>query len=215
MNYQRKQFEEKLEKLKLSESEKNCYRRLNWELMHSRIVCSHSDIVGLAERIKPMVKIDVQERKVVFCSSGRAVTRAIIADAPLSDNFLEYLVSGKAKLEHVKQKLVRLVRFTCYFPSDDKENINLTVETVLQQVPRGVALKQAICFEVQFLSEIATDNYDQVLKCHKANVVLYVPDFGKLNLCRQEERELPSSDDENKKKDKADSQEESTERNRP
>ena len=200
MNFKRNQFEEKLGELNLSENEKNCYRRLNMELLRSRIVYDNKQLISLAQNIKPMVKIDVQEKKVVFCSLGKQFVRAVIADAPFHDNYLEYLMSGKAKMEHLKYRMVQLARFTCYFPSDNEKNINLTVETVLQQVPRSVALKQATCFEARFFSEVPAENYDRILQCHKASVALYAPDFTKPKMRRQAERELPSSDDKNKER---------------
>jgi len=199
MNNQRKEFEERMLEANLPEKEKECYRRLNFELMRSRIVYSSEQLGYLAKRIKPMVKIDVHEKKVVFCSAGKEVKRALIADAPFSDNYLMYLLAAKVKLEHIRTDLVILKKFTCYFPTDDKETINLTVEAVLQQAPRGVALKQATCFEVQFLSEVAADNYDPILQCHKGSVVLYAPVYKRPDLCRQEERELPTQ---GKKEDK-------------
>ena len=192
MNNQRKEFEERMQSANLSEGEKSCYRRLNFELMRSRIVYTGEQLGSLAKRIKPMVKIDVNETKVIFCSEGKKIVRALIADAPFSDNYLTYLKKAKVKLEHLKYPLLSLKSFTCYFPTDDKENINLTVEAVLQQAPRVAALKQATCFEVCFLSDVAADNYDPILQCHKASVVLYAPDIKKIRLLRQEERELPT-----------------------
>ena len=185
------------------------------ELLRSRIVYDNKQLVSLAQNIKPMVKIDVQEKKVVFCSLGKKFVRAVIADAPFSDNYIEYLMSGKAKMEHLKYRMVQLARFTCYFPSDNEENINLTVETVLQQVPRGVALKQATCFEARFFSEVPAENYDQILQCHKASVALYAPDFTKPEMRRQTERERPSSDDKNRERNRKASQKENAKKGKP
>ena len=203
MNNQRKEFEERMQSANLSEGEKSCYRRLNFELMRSRIVYTGEQLGSLAKRIKPMVKIDVNETKVIFCSEGKKIVKALIADAPFSDNYLEYLLKAKVKLEHLRYPLAKLAKFTCYFPTDDQESINLTVEAVLQQAPCRAVLKQAACFEVCFLSDVAADNYDPILQCHKAMVCLYAPDIMRIKQLAQVERELPTPPEEEKKDKKA------------
>ena len=48
--YQRKEFEERMQSANLSEGEKSCYRRLNFELMRSRIVYTGEQLGSLAKR---------------------------------------------------------------------------------------------------------------------------------------------------------------------
>lgn len=202
MNNQRKLFEERMNALKLSESEKNCYRRLNFNLVCSRAARDYEELSRLAKRIKPVVKINITEKKVVFCGLGSEIRKAQIVDAALNDNYLSSLLEAKVKIKPIPYELKKLVKFTCYFPSEDENVANLTIAAVLQQAPNSAALAQTEYFEACFLSDNMADSYDQILQSHKAHVILYAPVIPKGNLLTQAERELPSSEDEDKAESK-------------
>ncbi|MBR1600510.1 MAG: hypothetical protein IJ677_02915 [Alphaproteobacteria bacterium] len=208
MNNQRKMFEERLNALKLSESEKNCYRRLNFELLCSRAARNYEELSRLAQRIKPVIKINITEKKVVFCGLGSEIRKAQIVDAALNDNYLSSLLKAKVKIKPIPYELKELVKFTCYFPSEDENVANLTIAAVLQQAPNGTALSRAEYFEACFLSDNMADSYDRILQSHKAHVILYAPVLPKNNLLAKAERELSSSEGE----DKAESEKETKEK---
>ena len=173
MNNQRKEFEERLLAADLSEEQKDEYRHLNLELIHSRLVCNYAKLDELASKIKPMVRINIADRKVVFTEYGQRNKRALITDALVNENYLALLYAAKVEIKPVKCNLYKMRSFTCYFPSVNAGNPCLSAETVLQQLPEKLATKLVFCFEVCFDSGNPEQNYDEILRCHKATVILW------------------------------------------
>ena len=173
MNNQRKEFEERLLAAGLSEEQEAEYRRLNLELLRSRLVCNYAKLDELASKIKPMVRINIDDRKVVFTAYGQRNKRALITDAPVNENYLALLYAAKVEIKPVKCNLYKMRSFTCYFPAVNAGKPCLSAETVLQQLPEKVATKLVFCFEVCFDSGNPEQNYDAILKCHKATVILW------------------------------------------
>lgn len=189
----------------LSEDDSNCHENLNFKLLRSRLENDDERLEKLAEKIKPLVKIDIQKKKIVFCDSEAEIEKVLLPNILMTENILLYPLNENAEIRPVKEQFMRLTDYTCYFPSDDENTYNLTVKTVLQQAPRSAILRLANCFEVRFLSNVPADNYDKIHKCHKAEVILYAPDFTMQNLLFRTKNKL--SEKENKHSSRSEARE--------
>lgn len=204
MNYQKRNFEERLKKADLSDEQKSRYRRINLELLKLRIVNGINKVTKWIEQIKPLVVVGKEDKDIVFNGTTDETHKRIVTNISGDKNILTSLISGEAVLKPLKCKLNRLCVFSAYLPNstNNPQLPDLSAINVLRQMPENVPVGKAQYFEVIFNSSVPEDDYDEILQAHKVRVILYNEACNPLERLRAKLRQLPDE----KKKSKQDEQ---------
>lgn len=193
MNYQKRNFEERLKKADLSDEQKDRYRQINLELVKLRIVNGINKVTKWIEQIKPLVVIGKEDKDIVFNGTTDETRKRIVTNVDGNKNILTSLISGEAVLQPLKCRLNRLCVFAAYLPNSENnpQLPELSAVNVLRQMPENVPVGKAQYFEVRFNSSDPKDDYDEILQAHKVRVMLYTEACNPLERLRAKLRQLP------------------------